>query len=368
VKLGVSIARYARPFLRPLATSNGLVREREGLILSLTDAEGRVGKGEAAPISWIDDESLDDAASDLAQLGGDISQDDDVFGADDSRRVARLAELSRDFVPSARAALDAATLDLASRRAGTSAATRLGAVSGRPIPLNALVVEAEPDEVARAVSARIASGYRVVKLKVGAADPTVDVARVAAARAALGQGCLLRLDANAAWCFEVARSFLQAIGSARIDYMEEPLADPTAAMLAELRTAAPIPLAIDESLERLGGADGVIAARCCDAIVLKPARAGGPTAAVEVGRRLLASGLRVVLTDAIETKVGRAVVVHAASALAAEHGAEVIGLGGLELLARDLTCDADDEHATITTLVARGPGLDVSSDVRMPSK
>jgi hypothetical protein len=75
----------------------------------------------------------------------------------------------------------------------------------------------------------------------------------------------------------------------------------------------------------------------------------------------------VVLTDAIETAVGRAAVVHAAAALATSNGPEAIGLGGLELLAPDPCAESSndvpadeisaDDDPGVTAFSASGPGF-----------
>lgn len=364
MRIEVSVARYRRRFRRPLATARGTIAEREGLILSLTDAEGRVGQGEAAPISWIDDERVGDAAGDLNRLGDALDLGSLVLDGDDAERSAWLDRMASGFSVSARAALDAASLDLVARRAGISAAQRLGAHAVATVERNALVVETGPDEVSKAVRDRMTRGYRVVKLKAGAADLATDIARTRAAHDALGDGATLRLDANAAWSFDDARATLHAIGPASLDYVEEPLANATAELLLRLREATGVMLAVDESLDRIG-VECLIARRCCDVVVLKPARLGGPTRTLELGRLLGASGLRVVLTDAIETAVGRAVVVHAAAALATLSGPEAIGLGGLELLAPDpdaeLSDAAADDVAGVTSFAASGPGLTIAA-------
>ena len=361
MNLRVAVARYRRGIRRPLATARGVVVEREGLILSLTDPQGRIGRGEAAPISWIDGEPLDDVAYDLARLGDTLELPERVLDGEDTRRSTWHHEIGRGLRPSARAALDAASLDLAARRAGISAAKRLGAGREVPVPVNAMVVEARSEEVADAVRARIERGYHVVKLKVGAGQPRLDIERVGAARAALRGGATLRLDANAAWSFDVAREVLAAIGPTSVDYVEEPLANPTAEALARLGAEVGVVLAVDESFDRLGGVEGLATSRCCDVVVLKPARVGGPTRTVVIARRLVESGLRVVLTDAIETAVGRAAVVHAAAALATTGVSEAIGLGGLELLAPDAGADVSDDIVDVTACLAEGPGLAVKA-------
>lgn len=364
MRIEVSVARYRRRFRRPLAAARGTIVEREGLILSLTDADGRVGRGEAAPISWIDDESIDDAAGDLNRLGDALELGSLVLDGDDAERTAWIDRIASGFSASARAALDAASLDLASRRAGISAAQRLGGHALAAVELNALVVEAKPDDVSKAVRDRVTQGYRVVKLKVGVANLATDIARTRAARDALCDGATLRLDANAAWSFDDARAVLQAVGPASLDYVEEPLADSTTESLLRLRESTGVALAVDESLDRIG-VESLIARRCCDVVVLKPMRVGGPTRTLEMGRRLGERGLRVVLTDAIETAVGRAAVVHAAAALATFNRPEAIGLGGLELLAPDRDAErsgaAADDVAGATAFAAGGPGLTISA-------
>jgi o-succinylbenzoate synthase len=351
VKLRIGIARYCRKLLHALPTPQGPLTEREGLIVTLATEEGCEGRGEAAPIYWIDGESVEHTARGLARLGDALDLADGVLVGDEPTRIAWSDGIARELCVSARAALDAASLDLASRLAGVSAAERLGGARNVRVPLNALVVEADPVAVAAAVRDRIACGYRTVKLKVGAAQPTIDLARVRAAREALDDDAGLRLDANAAWSFDVARELLSTLGPERIEYVEEPLAEPTPAALARLYSACNVPLAIDESFERVGGAEGVGLTRCVQAVVLKPARVGGPTRAVAMGRRLAESGVAVVLTDAIETGIGQGAVVHTAAALA---GAEssAVGLGGSELFER---CGPGP-----TALRACGPGIVVS--------
>jgi o-succinylbenzoate synthase len=360
VRVGVSVARYRRRFLRPHASPRGTIVEREGLILSLTDGDGRVGQGEAAPIWWIDDERIEDAAADLNRLGNALELESRVLDGDDAERASWLERMASGFSASARAALDAASLDLVARRAGISVAQRLGARAVAAVELNALIVETGPDDVSKAVRDRMTRGYRVVKLKVGAAEPRLDVARARAARDALSDDATLRVDANAAWSFEDARAVLEAIGSASLDYVEEPLADATAEALLRLREATGVKLAVDESLDRIG-VESLIARRCCDVVVLKPARLGGPTRTVDFGRRLAAGGLRVVLTDAIETAVGRAAVVHAAAALATFNRPEAIGLGGLELLAPNPGAELAGDAVGVTALTASGPGLTITT-------
>jgi O-succinylbenzoate synthase len=87
-------------------------------------------------------------------------------------------------------------------------------------------------------------------------------------------------------------------------------------------------------------------------VVLKPARLGGPTAVLEVAREAARFGITVVVTDSIETSVGRALAAHVAAALPGE--VQPIGLGGASVL-------ESDPHGLLPVQLPRlrvsGPGL-----------
>jgi L-alanine-DL-glutamate epimerase-like enolase superfamily enzyme len=169
-------------------------------------------------------------------------------------------------------------------------------------------------------------GYGTLKLKVGSRPVAEDVTRVGAIR----ERCptvRLRLDANRAWSLADAERALASLADSRLDYIEEPLRAEDAHLWARLRRIG-VPLAVDETvrsladLERCGGA--------ADVVVVKAARLGGPAATVGVGSAARERGLRVVVTDSIESKVGQALAVHLAAAL--HEPGDAVGLGGAFLV------------------------------------
>jgi o-succinylbenzoate synthase len=241
-------------------------------------------------------------------------------------------------------------LDLAARRRGIATATILGGAAGTAVEVNALVSAVRPADVAGEVRRHVEVGFRIVKVKVGACDPAADADRIRAAVDAASGGVRLRLDANRAWPFDVAEKML-AVAAASIDYIEEPLARPSVVELARLRRTSGAGIAVDESRDALGGIDALVAAAACDVLVLKPARAGGILRALALAHQAHERGLRCVLTDAIETAIGRAAVVHAAAALPGVP--EAVGLGGRGLL--------DDEQLG-PTLRPAGPGMTVCGE------
>eukprot|EP00667_Euglena_gracilis_P000121 EG_transcript_121 len=105
------------------------------------------------------------------------------------------------------------------------------------------------------------SGPFTAKLKVGhpISNPADDARAVRQALAA-DPDLVVRLDANQAWDVPQAAEFLTALGSVgpRVQYLEEPIRNPTPARMAELAARGPVPgvpVALDESLLALADAD-----------------------------------------------------------------------------------------------------------------
>ncbi|MGH7856607.1 MAG: mandelate racemase/muconate lactonizing enzyme family protein, partial [Candidatus Binatia bacterium] len=266
-----------------------------------------------------------------------------------AEELAALADLS----PAARCALDTALLDLVARRQGSTVTECLG---GAEVELDvaALLTGDSPDELAAEAALRVAAGYRCLKIKVGGRPPAAERRRVAAVRVSSGSDVALRLDANRSWSAEEARRTLAELAPFAIDFLEEPLRTPRPLELARLRREG-APIALDESVASGEDLSRYLDAGAADAIVLKAARVGGPTPVLALARLGQTAGLRVVVTDSIESSVGRSAAVHLAAALPEPHAA--VGLGGAMLLERDVLADGAPPGARVSP---RGPGLGVT--------
>jgi o-succinylbenzoate synthase len=261
-------------------------RERRGLLLELCDREGRIGQGEASPLPGFSSDTLAEARADL--LGVDwaglpnVAPGDGLL--DDVGAALSAAGLN---APAARFAAETALLDLAGQAAGLPVHVLLagtgpgaGADGARPsaVPLAALLAR---DPLARdplagdllaSAAERVSEGYGCLKVKVGRA-PAEELALLGALRAELGDGVLLRADANGSLDVEVAPGWLQGAADLGLEFVEEPLP------LARLRELLPSPvsIAIDESLDA-GDDSGLAPALEAGGyryVVLKPGYHGG---------------------------------------------------------------------------------------------
>ena len=62
-----TLLRLAIPLREPFATANGVLAERELLVIRLEDDDGTVGFGEAAPLEPYDGVSMDDVIDALRE-------------------------------------------------------------------------------------------------------------------------------------------------------------------------------------------------------------------------------------------------------------------------------------------------------------
>ena len=207
---------------------------------------------------------------------------------------------------------------------------------GHPEPLrdhvavNGIIPAIGPAEVARRA---VESGCRTLKVKVAAPGEGLDddVARVAAARAALPGGAI-RVDANGAWTPDRAEEAIRELAQFGLEYVEQPCA--SAEELAELRRRLDgmVAIAADESIRRAADPLRVRDLGAADVVVLKVQPLGGAAACLDLAERL---GLPVVVSSAVETSVGLEAGLRLAAALP-----ELPFACGLEtgrLLARDVT-------------------------------
>ena len=333
----------------PLVTGAVSVRFRAGFLVSL-GADGLVGWGEASPLpGWSRASVLDTEAAlrrtlDGLKASGEAALDDLLDGLTDA--------------PHARAGVSGAWADLRARRAGRSLAEHLVAdptfasaspmtaapvpaapVPAAPVPassvaVNALVAAPEPSEVEEAARDAVNAGFSAVKLKVGAADPMVDVERVRVARAGLGPVAELRLDANGAWDPSTAIDVLDRVQACDIAYCEEPVTGIEA--IAAVGGRSGVPVAVDESIRDEAGAVRALELGV-GTLIVKPQALGGPDVALAVAARAREAGASAVVTSFLDSAVGVAHAIHVAAAVdaAAPHSL-AHGLATASFLADDV--------------------------------
>jgi L-alanine-DL-glutamate epimerase-like enolase superfamily enzyme len=311
------IQRRTLTLATPLQTSYGLLAERELLSVSITDAAGVTGHGEAAPLQAYDGISVERVHQALERYAS-------VLAASEGLGGAQLIEACRgaDDLPPALAAIDLALWDRAGRLSEKPVAALLSDDPASEVPVNATLSAVDRAGVAEQAAAAVREGFSCVKVKVGLGD---DAGRVAAARAAAGPQAALRLDANGAWSVEEAVRTIDALAPAGLELVEEPVHGLKA--VREVRERVAVRVAIDETASE----HGALGAGVADAVCLKISRCGGISGLLAAATLVRASGAEAYLASTLDGPLGIAAAIHAAAALASRGPLPPCGLATLGL-------------------------------------
>lgn len=240
--------RFQLPLTRPLNTGRGTISHREGILLH----DGRAW-AEASPLPGFSSEQLGDVIASVRS--------------------------NHDIPPSLHFAFS-------SLRQPSQACA---------LPICPLLTGSAEQIIARAETLAQA-GCDCVKLKVGRLNLEGDIQLVQRVRSLLRRNQALRLDANRAWSYTEAFRFARAMTEESIQYVEEPLSDPT--RLEELTKATGIRYALDETLATT--CDNLERFPNTTALVVKPTILGGG----ERLQRLARTGKPLVFSACFESGIG----------------------------------------------------------------
>jgi o-succinylbenzoate synthase len=313
----LSVERKQVRLRTPWETANGTVKERELLMVTLADADGIKGYGEAAPLEAYDGVSVSSVEKALELYAQVLRHTEGMNGAQivDACRNA-------DDTPQALAAIDMALWDRAGRRAGKPVAELLSDDPANSVTVNATLTATDRRGAAKQAEQAVAEGYECVKLKVGVGD---DAGRVAAVRAAAGAKTALRLDANGAWGVDEAVRAIEALAPAGLELVEEPTHGLQA--VREVRERVSTRIAIDETAAE----HGALGAGVADAVCLKVSRCGGISGLIAAATLVRASGAEAYVASTLDGPLGIAAALHAAAALASRGPVPPCGLATLRL-------------------------------------
>jgi len=259
----------------------GLMRSFDTTIVRIETACGLVGYGEAK-----------DEVGSSGNGHGLVALVNYKFGpallGEDPRDVARLWEMlysgSRDHYAlqhgrvfpmlgrrgitiSAISGIDMALWDILGKSLSAPIWRLLGGRKGQTMPAYASGGWADAKHIGAQLNGYVErGGFRAVKMRVGVADASfaTSVARVRAAREALGPDIALMCDAHGTYTVAEAKRFCRLVEDCELAWFEEPVAADDRRGLAEVRASTAIPIAVGESeftrfdfldIAQRGGAD-----------------------------------------------------------------------------------------------------------------
>lgn len=315
-RLRIEWRRRELELVAPLLTARGYWQRRSLLELSITDALGVTGRGEAAPLPGYSPDDLD--ATERALIGLELEEPPTSTSAGELVRLveARLPS----SVPAARFALQTALLErlaLHQRRPFWDVLRDLLPASPaavHAIPLSGLLASPEPAIALQQAEQLHALGIRCFKLKIGPGRllPS-QAALLAGLRSRWGPDVSLRLDANCSLAMRELAATSAELASYQPELVEEPLAQPHPELMAEL----PFDWALDESLQGMPAEQVADLCRLprCRALVLKLTTLGGFGVCAALASRARASGKVAVVSHTLDGPLGWQASAHFALAL-----------------------------------------------------
>ena len=281
---------YRLRFKTPARTSRGVMDWKDTYFLTVTDTDtGLSGQGEVA-------------------LFKGLSADDTPDFEDILERCCREVDtLDIETIPSSaiRFGFETALADLA--------AGGVGQPFGDPdmtinIPINGLVWMADKETMLRHAQAKIAQGYRCVKLKIGGIDFEQEIEILSLLRQHFSPEVLeLRLDANGAFTPENAMARLDRLARFDIHSIEQPVMPRQHKAMADICRYSPIDVALDEELIGITSPENkreMLDTLRPRYIILKPSLCGGFAEADAWIAEAEKQGIGWWATSALESNVG----------------------------------------------------------------
>ncbi len=152
----------------------------------------------------------------------------------------------------AQSALDVALWDLKARRAKLPLWRLLGGYDPAvPCYAGGIDLHLSVDDLVKEHEQNLAKGFRAIKMKVGRARMSEDVARIKGLRAFLGDGFPLMADANMAWAADEAIRRARAFRPFDLVWLEEPIIPDDVAGHARVVREGGVPIATGENLRSL---------------------------------------------------------------------------------------------------------------------
>ena len=309
--------RYSLPLKEPLRMLGNESKERNGLILRLSEESAEnskaenFGEGEIAPLPGLHPESLSEAESQIREyFSGNFNP----------------TPRSDTLFPSVRFGLDMALrtmlqsckvseLNSFKETAGNDYRHSKSDLAVQQIPVNGLLT-ASGNKLEQECEQLRNTGFKAIKIKVGRLSVQDDIERVKLARKILADDISLRLDANRSWEWEEAFEFAQAVSNCKIEFCEEPLRG--FQKLEELHLQTGIPLALDETLWTNPNPDA-LPKNGIKALIIKPGIIGGWDGTkfwVDYAKK---KNMQVVLSSSLESGLGLNWIASMAANLLRQH-------------------------------------------------
>lgn len=290
----LQFAPYVLKFNEPGGTSRGVMTEKITCLLRIFDEREpeRFGIGEAGIFPGLSPEADDRFFYKLMELQANV-------------RIGRKTDLER--FPSLQFGFEQAIRDFSSGCNGIFFESPF--VHGESsIEINGLVWMGDFDRMIERIEAKLAAGFKCIKLKIGAIDWRSEVDMIRHIRSRYDRNRVeIRVDANGGFDMDNAIPRLKRLADLDVHSIEQPIKAGNPMLMHFLCEVSPLPIALDEEL--IGKFTGEEKRRMLDEIkpayiVIKPTLAGGFSGATEWIELANERNIGWWITSSLESNIG----------------------------------------------------------------
>lgn len=290
----LSFAPYTLNFINPAGTSRGVLTEKKTYYIKLYDENNPevYGIGEAAVFPGLSPEYNDRYEFKLIELLANVA-------------LGRGTDLSRH--PSIQFGLEQAIYNL-TNGGGNIYFPSPFTEGKQSIDINGLVWMGSYEEMHRRMVEKIESGFKCIKLKIGAINWDDEISLIREIRNRFTpEEITIRVDANGAFTADDVMPRLKALADLGVHSIEQPVRAGNYELMAKVCRESPLPVALDEEL--IGVFSHEAKTELLDKIkpayiILKPALTGGFSGAEEWISLAEKRNIGWWITSALESNVG----------------------------------------------------------------
>ncbi|MEA9412549.1 o-succinylbenzoate synthase [Flavobacterium sp. PL02] len=227
--------KYILNFKRPSGTSRGVMNEKETWFIVIEE-NNKKGIGECGILRGLSADDRDDYEEKLQWSCDNIHLGEKA-----------LWEALLEF-PSIQFGIEMAFRSLHSKTPFLLYPSPF-TTGEKSIAINGLVWMGEPEFMKQQIEEKLASGFRCIKLKIGAIDFDKELELLGFIRSHFSpEEIEIRVDANGAFSLETALNKLIQLNAYKLHSIEQPIKPGNTQVMASLCETTPFPIALDEEL------------------------------------------------------------------------------------------------------------------------
>lgn len=286
--------KYTLRFKTPSGTSRGLLHTKDTWIIAIMDGS-KIGIGECSMFKGLSVDDTPDYEAKLQWACDNIDRDIDWL----LDHLLHYPSIQFGIEMALRSLQSANSFDLF-----PSDFTR----NIQSLPINGLVWMGEKSYMSTQIQAKIAQGFRCVKIKIGALDFEEELSLLSQIRKQYDANQIeIRVDANGAFSTTEALDKIKALAKLDIHSIEQPIAKGQIESLKILCVQSPIDIALDEELIGIFSEANkiqLLTQTMPQYIILKPSLIGGYRGTKQWIRHAKNLQIGWWITSALESNIG----------------------------------------------------------------